>query len=379
LIALLGVAHVACESTTKAQPRAGAAQPQQPPAVVTTAQVIKKTVSLDGEFVGRTVARDVVRVVPRITGVIQSVGFTEGAVVKQGDVLFEIDKATYQTALASAEAKLAQDKASLGKVRRDLGRLQPLVADQIVSRQEVDSTTAGVSVAEAALRVDQAAIDRAQLDIGFTTITAPIDGVIGKLEVTVGNLVTSGQASALATLSSFDPMYVTFSVPEASYLALRRKHGDLVQAGLHPTLLLADGQPYEQAGAIDFVDRQLDPTTGTITVRARFPNADGFLKPGQFTRVRFEVDRVVDAVLVPRVSLTQVQSQRAVFVVDANNKVTMKPVTVGDEVGDRTIITSGLVGGETVVVEGTQKVRPGATVAPKPWVDPSAPAQDKAR
>lgn len=358
------VLFVACSEGPKAGVSPSAAAPAAPPPVVTVGKVERRTVQLESELIGRTFARDVVRIVPRVAGVITAVRLVEGAAVKAGDVLFEIDRAPYETTLAAAEARLAQDRANLTKVRRDLERLRGLLAQAAVSRAEVDALQASVAVSEAAIRADQAAVDRARLDVGYTTISAPIDGVVGELQMTAGNYVTPGQATPLATLSSIDPMYVSFALPEAAWLALRRTHGDL--ASLSPRLVLADGKPYEQPGRVDFVDPGVDPTTGTLNLRAAYPNADGFLKPGQFARVRFVSEEVADALLVPRIALAQVQSQRSVWVVGPDNKVAMKPVAVGREVGDQVIVTSGLTGHETIVVEGTGKMRPGIVVAPKP-------------
>lgn len=358
------VLFVACSDGPKA-----AAPPPQPPPVVTVGKPERRPVQLESELIGRTFARDVVRVVPRVAGVITAVRFVEGTSVKAGDVLFEIDRAPYETTLAATQARLAQDRATLVKVKRDLERMRGLLEQAAVSRAEVDALQASVAVTEAAIRADQAAVDRAELDVGYTTIAAPIGGVIGELQVTAGNYVAPGQATPLATLSSVDPMYVSFAMPEATWLSLRRQKGDL--STLAPTLILADGKPYDQPGRVDFVDPAVDPTTGTLTVRAAYPNAEGFLKPGQFARVRFVSESVADALLVPRIALGQTQSQRTVWVVGPDQKVAMKPVGVGREVGDQVIITSGLTGDETIVVEGTGKLRPGIAVAPKA---PSAPA-----
>lgn len=370
-LALLAATASACGGDAS---HAQTAPPAPPPAVVVVGTVEVRTVPIDGEFIGRTAARDTVRIMPRVTGLLESVSFVEGSVVKAGDPLFQIERASYEIALDAARARLAQDRAGLSKVRRDLGRLQPLLAEQVVSKSEVDATGSNITEREAAMKGNQAALAKAELDLTYTTIKAPLTGVVGKLEVAVGNLVTPGQATPLTTISSYDPMYVYFTMPEAKFLALRKKHGVLTEHAdeVPLTLVLADGQPYDHKGKIDFVDRTVDPTTGTLSVRAAFPNADRMLRPGQFARVRFEVDRREDAVLVPRIALTQLQSQRSVFVVGPDNKVTQVPVTVDGEVGGFAIVTQGLKGGETVVTEGTQKVRPGAVVNPKPKADTAA-------
>ncbi len=363
-LALLSASATACDGDAS---HAQSAPPPPPPAVVVVGSVEVRTVPIEGEFVGRTAARDTVRIMPRVTGLLETASFVEGSVVKAGDPLFQIERRSYEIALDAARARLAQDRAGLGKARRDLGRLQPLLAEQVVSKSEVDATGSNITEREAAMKANQAALAKAELDLEYTTIRAPLTGVVGKLEVAVGNLVTPGQAAPLTTISSYDPMYVYFTMPEATFLGLRKKHGVLTEHAdeVPLTLVLADGQPYEHKGKIDFVDRAVDPTTGTLSLRAAFPNADRMLRPGQFARVRFEVERKENAVLVPRMALTQLQSQRSVFVVGPDNKVTQTPVTVDGEVDGMAIVTKGLVGGETVVTEGTQKLRPGATVAPK--------------
>jgi len=214
-----------------------------PPPSVRVGVVSVRTVPVYGEFIGQTDAKETVNVIPRVTGYLEKIYLREGSQIRRGDMLFQVEQANYKAAMESAEAKLAQDKATLEKYRRDIARLEPLVKEQAATQQDLDSAVAGRLEMEAALRGDQASIDTAQLNLDYTVIHSPIDGIVGRLGVTVGNYVTAGQATALATVSSFDPMYVYFSVPEATYLAFYKKYGQGAPTSVPVQLVMADGLP----------------------------------------------------------------------------------------------------------------------------------------
>jgi RND family efflux transporter MFP subunit len=356
-LVFLALFAAGCGSTKAAAP----AQRATPPPVVRAGVVAVETVPVYGEFTGQTDAKETVNVIPRVTGYLEKVSLREGSQIHQGDVLFQIEQANYKAALESAEARLAQDQATLEKYRRDIARLTPLVKEQAATQQDLDTATAGRQQTEAALRGDQAAIDTARLNLQYTVIRSPVDGIAGRLGVTLGNYVTAGQATALATISSVDPIYVYFSVPEVTYLAFHKEFSGR-QSSANVQLVLADGRPFAHSGSIDFIDRAADPQTGTVGLRARFPNPDALLRPGQFARVKFLLERRVNAVLIPKEAITQTLTSRSVLVLDDKNKVSLRPVTTDGDYGEYYIVGSGLQGGERIVVEGTQKARPGMTV-----------------
>jgi membrane fusion protein (multidrug efflux system) len=328
--------------------------------------VERKNVPVTGDFVGQTEAKETVTIVPRVTGFLEKIYFQEGATVRKGDSLFQIESASYKAALEQAQAKLAQDQAGLIRFQRDMARLEPLVKEQAATQQDFDAAVSGTAQQQAAIQADQAAIDTAQLNLSYTLIRSPIEGIIGRVNITAGNLVIAGQAAPLATISSFNPIYVNFSIPEAIYLAFRRKHstGD-APPPVQLDLILADAQPFPGRGRLDFADRTVDPQTGTLGLRAVFPNPKALLLPGQFARVRLITGERKNAVLVPKEAVIETLNTKGVLVVDAGDKAILRTITVDGEYQDRAIVASGLNGDERVVVDGTQKVRPGMMVRPE--------------
>jgi membrane fusion protein, multidrug efflux system len=363
-LVILCIGSVACDGKGPSAGTAAAGGQGMPPPTVRIASVKVQTVPIYGEFVGQTDAKEMVNIVPRVTGYLEKIFFREGSQIRKGDVLFQIEQQSYQAALESAEARLAQDRATQIRYQRDVARLEPLVKEQAATQQDLDTAVAGAAQQDAAIKFDQASIDTAQLNLSYTVIRSPIDGIIGRLGVTAGNLVSSGQTTPLATISSFDPMYVYFSTPEAAYLAFRRKYQNSKTAPppVELNLILADNQPFPYRGRINFIDRTVDPTTGTLSIRAQFPNPSALLRPGEFTRVRFIVEERPNAVLVPKKAVTETLNTKSVLLVNANNKVAMKTITTDGEYQQAYIVHSGLRGGERVIVEGTQKATPGMTV-----------------
>lgn len=336
-----------------------------PPMPVVVGQAEVQTVPVQQQYVGQTSAKDTVDLRARVGGFLERVEFQEGAHVRAGQVLFQIEQSSYRAALASAEAALARDEASLTKANQDVARLKPLVAAKAASQQDLDTALAQQAAYQAAIKADKAQIETAKLDLDYTTVRSPIDGVIGKLAVTRGNLVGKGDNTLLATVSSYTPIYVYFSIPEATVTNFLRKHQGKGATG-QLTMLLADGTEFGNKGSLNFADRAIDQTTGTLTVRGVFPNPQGLLRPGQFVRVKVDGESVQNAVLVPQKAVTDMLAKKMVMTVDDKNVVGMKEVTLGGEYKDMFIIASGLKGGERIIVEGLQKARPGATVAPVP-------------
>jgi membrane fusion protein (multidrug efflux system) len=363
LVGCLCFCLAGCTATGKSEPAKGA--PQSPPPAVKTAIVRVATVPLMGDFVGQSSAVETVNIVPRVTGFLEKIYFTEGLEVHTGQALFQIEQTSYKIAIDSAQAKLAQDQAQLVKYQRDVARLEPLAAQHAATQTDLDTAVSGAAQQTAAIKGDQAAIDTAKLNLSYTVISSPINGMIGKLDITKGNLVTAGQTTSLTTISSYDPIYVYFTIPEALYLTVRRKLGAREAPPPIPlNLILADGKPMPHKGVLDYAARTVDSQTGTLSARGVFPNPGGLLRPGEFARVRFIVEQRPGTVLAPKGAVTEVLNIKVAFVLDAANKAMQKTVTLDGEYQDDFIVHSGLTGGERVVVEGVEKVRGGMTVKP---------------
>jgi membrane fusion protein (multidrug efflux system) len=521
-LAALLAALTACEGT-KAKESAAPAAP--PPPTVLVADVVRKTVPIVSEFVAQTDAVQTVEIRARVEGVLEQVLFKEGAEVKEGEVLFGIQRAEYEAALQRARAQLAkaeadltraqetvevlraradlaraqsdltraqenvevlraraevakvrsdltraedrvtvlraqanveQKQASLVKAQQDVARFRPLVEAQAIPRQDLDNALAAQDVAKADLdaaraalkdaelgyrvgievekanlaaaegklkdtelayrvgletaranvtaaeaklkdtelaqRVDtqqgranveagKAAVSQAELNLSYTQIRAPVTGVIGRLRVDRGNLVGKGESTLLATMSTIDPMKVSLTLSELEYLRFAKRIGERSAAGATPPaagsereleLILADGTVHPHRGHVVTVERALDTKTGTIVLEARFPNPEKVLRPGQFGRVRAVVEERQEAVLIPQRAVQEAQGQKSVLVVDQAGKVALKTVALAERVGDLVIVTRGVEPGERVIVEGSQKVRPGMQV--KPEAAPPRPA-----
>lgn len=369
----LGVAFI---SGCKPPPKAPPAPP--PPAVIVAA-VTRQTVPLYVENVGQTQAASTVEVRARVTGYITEAPFKEGTQVKKGDLLFRIDPRPYEAALDQAKANVTKAEAGLERAKADLARLEPLAAASAISKQDRDTAVTNVKVTEADVLAARASLATAELNLGYSTMRAPFDGMIGARNVDVGNYVgASGDTSLLATISTTNPMRVAFNVAEQNYLRFQRRFmGDDAAREEHSAkmefeLILADGSTYEHKGKFEFADRALDSRTGTLKIVVSFPNDENLLRPGQFARVRAKPEEKPDALLVPQKAVVETQSLKSVLVVGAENKVVQKPVQIEGRYQDQYIITSGVDAGERVIVEGLQKVRPGMVVNPRTAEEPPA-------
>jgi RND family efflux transporter MFP subunit len=368
-LAVSGALLAALVSLSGCKSEATTAQ-QAPAPQVSVASALERDVTEWDEFTGRLEAVESVEVRPRVTGYIESVNFTEGSTVKKGDLLFVIDPRPYRAELSKAEAELARAVARSELAVADEGRSTKLLDIKAVSREEYDSRINASREAKADVAAARAAVDSAKLNLEFTRITAPISGRVSKAAVTAGNLVTGGSntAALLTTVVSLDPMYVTFEGDEQIYLKYnelsRRGERSSSRDAANPVLMgLANENGYPHHGSMVFVDNQVDPRTGTIRARASFENKDGFLTPGLFARVKLLGHNSYRAVLVDDRAIGTDQSQKFVYVIDAQNKVTYRPVTVGRLDGGLRIVQKGLQSGETVVVNGLQRIRPGVVVA----------------
>lgn len=316
------------------------------------------------EYVGRTAAKENVEIRARVEGYLKERLFTEGSMVKKGDLLFVIEPRQYEENLKKAKAELARQQALLGKAQVDLTRFEALYKQRAISRDEYDTRVTSQRELSANLDQAKAALESAERDLSYTRITAPIAGRIGKAYVNVGNLVGKGDNTLLAEISSTDPMYVDFSISERSYLALAKaiKEKGIREGDFPLSLVLADDSLYPLAGHADMAERAVDPKTGTLGVRGVFPNPDGMLKPGQFAKVRALIQERKGALTVPQRAIVDVQGSKAVYVVDAKGVIESKNVTLGGVKDGSVVIDAGLSPTDMVVVEGVSKVRPGQPV-----------------
>jgi RND family efflux transporter MFP subunit len=321
----------------------------------------------------------------QVTGYLLIQGYQEGSFVKKGQLLFQIDPRPFKAALDQAEGQLAQAKAQLsnaeavqGRTELDVKRYTPLAKEQAATQQDLDNAVqnnlaaiASVETAKAQIKTAQAAVETAKINLNFTRLLAPIDGIAGQAQLQVGALVGPG-SGAVTSVSTVDPIKVYFTVGEPQYLAFRKRFPTEAstradQKTLRIELVLADGSTYSHLGSFDFADRQVNESTGTIRIAALFPNPNNILRPGGYAKVRVFIDVQHDALLVPERAVSELQGSYQVAVVDSDNKIVIRPVTVGVQTDNRWVISDGLKPGDLVVVEGTQKVRPGMHVNPKPF------------
>jgi membrane fusion protein, multidrug efflux system len=397
-----------CGGSKEEKAGAGAAAPV--PVGVTP--VIKKTVPIITEFAARAEARDTVELRARVEAFLDGIHFQEGRPVTKGQLLFTLDKRKYEAELQnakaqlakakaelqfasekvtveSARAKLAQAKAELGKADTDVNRLEPLAKENAVPQQDLDNALTqqkvansnvdaakanydtvvlnqktSVDQATAAVMAGEAAVKNADLDVSYCTITAPMDGLIGQRLVSPGNLVGRGEPTLLATISTLDPLRVSFAISEAEYLKIAARMGNAANKPVSLDFILADGTVFPHKGKAVIAERAVDEKTGTLTIVAEFPNPERLVRPGQFGRVRGAIDTAKDAVLIPQMAVMEEQSSRTVFVVDSGNKVAIRTVTLGERYENLVIVKEGVKPGERVIIDGLQKVRPGMIVTP---------------
>jgi membrane fusion protein, multidrug efflux system len=328
------------------------------------------------ELPGRVNALRIAEVRPQITGVILKRHFTEGAIVRQGQPLYEIDPQLYRAAAAQAAANLASAEAQASAAKARADRFRPLAAEQAIAQQDYIDAAANARAAQAAVAQSRAALNTAQINVRFATVPAPITGRIGRSLFTEGALVTGNQADPLAVISVLDPIFVDIQQSSGDLLRLRRQ---LAAGGAAPMvaevrLRLDDGSEYGLPGTVEFSEVTADPSTGTVTLRARFPNPDGLLLPGMFVRSRFAQSQVTSAFLVPQVALTRDPKGNAeVFVVGPDNKAAVRKVTAESTQGENWVVTGGLKAGDRLITQGLGKFRPDQVVKPMPETASQAP------
>lgn len=345
--------------------------PPPGPIPVAVSYPVEREVTDYADFTGRTSAVETVEVRARVWGYLDKVNFKEGALVKKGDVLFEIDPRTYRAALANAEGNLASAQAKLKRLDADLARAKSLIGSRAISREEYDKVAGDRGEAAAALDALRAAVEQANLDLGFTKVIAPISGRISRTLVTEGNLIAAGSSggTVLTNIVSLDPIYAYFDMDERTVLRLRQ----LIREGKAPSngspwpvaLGLATEEGFPHQGKIDFLDNQINAKTGTLRVRGVFANPYEALSPGFFARVRVPIGYARKALLVSDRAIDNDQGQKILYVVSAKNEVVSRPIRVGALHHGLRVIEDGLKPGERVIVNGLQQVRPGVTVEPK--------------
>ena len=319
------------------------------------------------ELPGRTNAFRVAEVRPQVSGIILKRNFTEGSDVVAGVSLYQIDPATYQAAYSSAKGDLAKAEAAAKIAQLTLNRYQKLVGTQYISKQDFDSAQADAQQADAAVLAAKAAVETARINLAYTKVTSPISGRIGKSAVTEGALVQNGQANALATVQQLDPIYVDVTQSSNDFLRLKQEldNGTLKQKDgkAKVDLITQDGISYPQSGSLQFSDVTVDQTTGSITLRAIFPNPNHTLLPGMFVRAKLEEGINPNALLVPQQGVTRnPRGDATAMVVDGDNKVAGRQITASQAIGDKWLVTDGLKAGDKVIITGLQKVKPGAQV-----------------
>jgi len=352
-----------------------------PPPSVTVASPVQRTVVDQDEYVGRFVAVDSVDIRARVSGYLTEIHFTDGQMVKKGDLLFVIDHKPFQIVLDQMRANLAQARANLAFTEADLARGQELRQNKTITEQTYDQRTQAKRVAEAAVSAQEAMVHSAELDLNeYSELRSPIDGRIGDRRVAVGNLVTGGNGSnttLLATIVSVDPIRFEFTFDEASYLRYQRyaaASGLVGSAGVPVALKLIDEQDFQHTGKIDFVDNVIDRSSGTIRGRAVFANPGGVLTPGMFGRVRVPGSPPYTALLVPDAAIGSEQARKYVLVVDDGGVARQRYVTPGQLDGDLRVIRDGLTAADRVIVNGLMRARPGVKVAPEERKIPAAAA-----
>ena len=343
-----------------------------PPPSVKTMVVKPTNAPMATEIIGQLDSPENVQIRARVEGFVEEVVFTEGTNVTAGQTLILLDKKPFLERVAAANGALGEAKAALNKYEKDVARLKPLAEKRAIPQQDLENAEASVDVGKAAVITAEARVHAAELDLSYCTISAPIDGLIGAKQVSVGELVGRGEPTLLATISRLDPIWFYGAISEAQYLKAEnevRKKGRKV-AELGVSLILADASIHPEKGHFVFFDRAVDVKTGTLRIRAQFANAQGRLRPGMFGRIAVDLGQRPDSILVPERAVAELQGKNFVWLVNSENKASQRPIEVGDAVDGYVQVMSGLKAGDRIVIEGLQKVREGGAIqeaqAPEP-------------
>jgi len=364
VIAGIAIFGLACSEKPPAAP------PEPPPASVAVIETKAQDVPLFLEFVGQTGGLKDIDIRARVEGFLEGLHFQEGTDVKKGDLLYTLESQPFEEKVAARMSHVAEAETMLAKTKGDLDRYEPLARINAVSQSDLDAARAAYEAAIASLAAAQANLRAARIELGYTQVHSPIDGIIGRTQAKVGDFVgREPNPVILNTVSQVDTILVTFYITESQYLEVARHlalagPADIESREADMELILIDGSVYEYKGKADFVDREVDTTTGAMLVQASFPNPQKLLRPGQFVRVRVRSRVVKDGILIPQRCVMELQGLFSVFVVTADNTVETREITIGPKVGSHWLITDGLKPGERVIYEGLQKARDGATVKP---------------
>lgn len=357
LVAVLaaGLGMMACKKPEIAAP---------PPPMVEVMELATSEVRHSTTLIGQLDSPQNVEVRARVEGFVDKMPFIEGLEVKQGDVLFELDQKPFLEKLAAANGALGEAKAALNKYQKDVDRLTPLAQRRAIPQQDLDNALASVDVGEAGVITAQARVESTQLDLGYCTVKAPITGLIGATQVAIGELVGKGEPTLLATISTLDPIWFYCNVSEVEYIKAQERSRtfgkDVANLAVH--LILSNGAEHPDQGRFVFIDRAVDAKTGTLRVRAEFPNKSKNLRPGMFARARVDLETRTDSLEVPERAVVQLQGKNFLWVISADQIANQRAVTIGEQVGPNLVVSDGVKVGERIVVEGLQKVREGMPV-----------------
>jgi RND family efflux transporter MFP subunit len=347
-------------------------KPAPPPLAVTVAPVVQKDVNIQQDWIGTMLGNVDADIRPKVDGFLLAQFYSEGSYIKKGQAMFQLDQRQAQAAVQQAQGRLERARASLAQAQIDVRRYTPLVAQKAVSQAELDKAQSMERAATAEVDADQAVLDNAKLNLGWTTVTSPISGIAGISKVGVGDLMTP--TTIMTTVSDINPINVDFSIAEQDYMRFTREKTGR-DAGRSLQLILGDGAVFPERGRALLVNREVDARTGTIQVRAEFPNPGNVLRPGQYARIRAVTEVRKNALLVPQQAVSELQGIYQVGVVGQDNKAAIKTVKLGPQFGDMWVVESGLEAGENVIVDGLQRVKTGMTVAPARFKDTQANAQ----
>lgn len=344
-------------------------KPQLTPPDIPVFKTEASDVPIYQEFVGQTLGFKDIAIGARVEGYLEGIHFEEGSRVNKGDLLYTIESQQYEAVVAEKMSLVAEQETLLANALSDLNRIRPLAAENAVSQSDLDSAEARYKAAIASVEAAKANLEAAKIELGYTKVYSPISGIIGETKAKVGDFVGKNPNPVIMnTVSSIDPILVQFFLNETAYLELARR---FIATGAKPgdrkvelELILADGSVYDYKGKPDFIDRNVDPATGSILVQASFPNPEEILRPGQFARVRAEVRVIKDGILVPQRSVMELQGQHSVFIIGEDKSVKRQQIKAGPKIGEFWLINEGLKPGELIVYEGLQKVKEGTVVNP---------------
>lgn len=366
---MAGLCLCACKKPEAAAP---------PPPVVQVMEVTTADVPLSTTLIGQLDSPGNVDIRARVEGFVDKMLFIEGVEVKQGDLLFELDKKPFMERLAAANGALAEAHAALNKYQKDVDRLKPLAEKRAIPQQDLDNALAAVEVGKAGVETAKARFESAQLDLGYCDIKAPVTGLIGAKQVSIGELVGKGEPTLLATISTLDPIWFYCNVSEVEYFQAQEK-GKLTGRKVEEVplvLILPNGKEHADPGKFVFIDRAVDTKTGTLRVRAEFPNKEKMLRPGMFTRVRLDLGKRPNTITVPERAIIELQGKTFVWLISGDGKANQHAVTTGEQVGPKIIINEGLKAGDRIIVEGVHKVREGIPVTIAPAAKSEQPSKD---